>query len=57
MQGPYTAQTGFIKGGTHCRQGGGHGHHGSTGLYQQSTGSTTRHQHIQNHQQGPHQQA
>ena len=43
----------YFKGGTHCRQGGGHGCHGSTRLHQQSTGLTTGHQYLQNSQQGP----
>ena len=56
MQSPHTAQTRQHKGGSHSGQGGGHGHHGSTRLQQQSTGTSTRHQHLQSFQQGPYPQ-
>ena len=46
MQSTHTAQTGHIQGATHNLQGGGHGHHGSTGLHQQGQCFTSRHQHI-----------
>ena len=51
-QSPHTTQTRQHKGGSHSRQGGGHGHHGPTRLQQQSTGTSTRHQHLQSSQQG-----
>ena len=52
MQSPHTAQTGQHKGGTHSRQGGGHGNHRPSRLQQQSTNTTTIHQHLQSSQQG-----
>ena len=36
VQGPYRTQTGPVQGGSYSRQGGGHGHHGPTGLHQQT---------------------
>ena len=53
-QGPYRTQTGPVQGGSYSRQGGGHDHHGPTGLHQQSTNITTGHQHLQSTPQGPH---
>ena len=53
-QSPYRTETGQLQGGSHSRQGGGHGHHGPTGLHQQSPSSTTGHQHLQSTPQGPH---
>ena len=41
------------QGGSHSRQGGGHGHHGPTGLHQQSPSSTMGHQYIQSAPQDP----
>ena len=54
MQSPHTTQIRQHKGGSHGRQGGGHGHHGQTRLQQQSTSTSTRHQHLQSSQQGSH---
>ena len=51
-QGPHRTQTGQLQGGSHSRQGGGHGHHGPTGLHQQSPKLTTGHQLLQNTPQG-----
>ena len=53
-QSPHRTQTGPVQGGSHSRQGGGHGHHGQTGLHKQSTDITTGHQHLQSTPQGPH---
>ena len=52
MQSPHTTQTRQLQGGSHSRQGGGHGHHGPTRLQQQGTSSSTGHQHLQSSQQG-----
>ena len=40
-QSPHTTQTGHIQGGSHSRQGGGHGHHGPRRLHQQGQHITT----------------
>ena len=47
MQSPYRTQKGQHQGGTHSRQGGGHGHHGPTRPYQQSPKFTSGHQHLE----------
>ena len=54
MQSHYRTQTGQLQGGSHSGQGGGHGHHGPTGLHQKSPNFTTGHQHLQSTTQGPH---
>ena len=54
-QGPHTAKARQLQGGSHSRQRGGHGHHGPRGIHQQSPNMSSRHQHIQSAQKGPHQ--
>ena len=54
MQSPHRTQKGQHQDGSYSRQGGGHGHHGPRGLYQQSPSITTGHQHIQIAHQGSH---
>ena len=56
MQSPHTTQAGYLQGGFHSRQGGGHGHHGPGRLHEQGQHTTTRHQIIQSSQKGPNQQ-
>ena len=46
MQNPYPTQRRQQQGYSYSGQGGGHGCHGPTGLQQQGTGTSTRHQHI-----------
>ena len=54
VQGYEGTQGGSDKGGIYSGKEDGHGGHGQTVLHRQGPHTTNRHQHLQDHQQGPH---